>query len=74
MADPTLFFVAPEAINLRLTWDGETSTYTLSLSVCRRTPLGDVVLDESDRYQFLTAEEAFDVADAALSTLLGHPL
>lgn len=66
-----LFFVAPDAVNLRALYDPETNTWTLRASSSTSTPSGDVVVDEGETYNYLTAEEACDVAEAVLRGRLG---
>lgn len=66
-----LFYVAPEAVHFVLTWDAETSLWSLRASEWARGQAGEVEPHPGDRYEFLTAEEAIQVLEAEARGRLG---
>lgn len=72
MHTPTrLFYVAPDAIHLRLSFEPETNTWRVHASTSSRTREGTIELEQGETYEWLAADEALDVACAALSGALG---
>lgn len=71
MDQPRMFFVAPDAIHLRLHYEPLTNTWTLHAAVVSHTAEGEVHSDPATPYRYMTNQEALDVAEATLRGALG---